>query len=122
MAFFFLTSSLILILGHSMLPHNHVGEGHRCNISDVKKPTLAEIIRFTLSHDLGANHLEEYKNCNSNVISFSDLHGVLPVIRPMEFSLITINLTKTILSVTNSELNTQYFYSSSGLRAPPFRS
>lgn len=105
-----------------MLPHNHVGEDNCCKISDVKKTTLAEIIRFTLSHDLGANHLEEYEKCNSNVISFSDFHTVLPIIRPMEFSPITISSTIKIFTVTNSGLNSQYFYSGSGLRAPPYRS
>ncbi len=122
LAFFFLTSSFVLILGHSILPHNHAGVGHRCKISDVKEPSLAEIIRLTLSHDLGTNHLEEYDNCNSTTISFSDIQEVLPIIRPIEFSFVTISSTGEIFKVICPEPDSQYFCSGSGLRAPPIRS
>jgi len=122
LAFFFLTSSLILILGHSMLPHNHVGEDNRCKISDVKKTTLAEIIRFTLSHDLGANHLEEYNDCKQVELISVDFERFLPIVESIKFLagyFLSIN-ENTVAN--NSQVSPQNYCPDTGLRGPPKRS
>ena len=123
LAFFFLTCSLILVLGHSILPHSHVGENHYiCRICDVKDSSLGDIIKLTLSHDLGAYHLEEYKNCNLLAITSSGSQGVFLKTVTKGFSIIAFSSTNENFVVTNSELTDEYLFLCTGLRAPPFRS
>lgn len=64
LAYFFLSCSLILVLGHSLLPHNHIEKDHAaCAIKQVKNLSITEILKLALAHNLGTNHLEEFKNC-----------------------------------------------------------
>ena len=105
-----------------MLPHNHVGEDNCCKISDVKKTTLAEIIRFTLSHDLGANHLEEYDDCKQVELISVDFQRILPIAESNKY-LAAYFLSKNENTVTNnSPVRLQYYCPDSGLRGPPIRS
>ncbi|MCG8308781.1 MAG: hypothetical protein MI975_15410 [Cytophagales bacterium] len=63
-AYFLLTCALVLVLGHSILPHNHMeGEYAECEIRATKDLSIADILKLALAHNLGANHLEEFKNC-----------------------------------------------------------
>ena len=116
LAFFFLTCSLILVLGHSILPHNHVAENHCiCRICDVKNPSLGDIIKHTLSHDLGINHLEEYENFNLMKIATPDFHDVILIKELLVFSFIIYHSVNENFPVVSSKLTSQYF----SLRGPP---
>lgn len=69
--YLFLTCSLVLVLGHSLLPHNHIETKHiDCEIKDTKNLSLTEILKLALAHKLGANHLEEFKNCEKLEFTF----------------------------------------------------
>jgi hypothetical protein len=64
LAHFFLACSIMLVLGHSFMPHNHQDDiPLTFRITEKKNLTLADIVKFTLSFNLGANHLEEYNTC-----------------------------------------------------------
>ena len=66
LALFFLACSLLLVLGHSLIPHSHDEEIRwSFQISEKKGLSLADLAKIALSFDLGANHLEEYKTCNA---------------------------------------------------------
>ena len=65
-AYFLLSCSLVFILGHSVMPHDHFA--HECTKYELKKDrylSLAEILKLALTHNLGINHLEEFKNCKN---------------------------------------------------------
>ena len=72
LAYFFLTCSLVLVIGHSMLPHNHdVSQATDAHFVESNALSLADIIKITLSHNLGANHLEEYRSYDA--LDFSEI-------------------------------------------------
>jgi hypothetical protein len=72
LAYFFLTCSLILVIGHSMLPHNHDRfQTENYQITERSKLSLADIIKLSLSHNLGLNHLEEYRS--NDALDFSEI-------------------------------------------------
>jgi hypothetical protein len=71
--YFFLSCSLILILGHSIEPHSHMEKEYPVfEISVVKNLSLTEIITHSLAHNLGANHLNEFRNSKNAVNIFWD--------------------------------------------------
>lgn len=120
LAYFFLICSFILILGHSILPHHHLEEEHRvCRVSEVKNISIAEIIILTLSHDLCANHLEEYKNCNLLAITTSGPQGMFPKMASTGFSIIAFLSKNENFAISDFKLAHEYFFLCTGLRAPP---
>jgi hypothetical protein len=64
LAYFFLTCSLILVIGHSMLPHNH-------DRFQTENYQITERSKLSLSHNLGLNHLEEYRS--HDALDFSEI-------------------------------------------------
>jgi hypothetical protein len=72
LAYFFLTCSLVLVIGHSMLPHNHDRfQTENYQITERTDLSLADIIKISLSHNLGLNHLEEYRSYD--VLDFNEI-------------------------------------------------
>lgn len=72
LAYFFLTCSLVLVIGHSMFPHNHdrfYTENYQ--LTESTNLSLADIIKISLSHNLGLNHLEEYRSYDA--LNFSEI-------------------------------------------------
>jgi len=122
-SFFVLACSLILVVGHSILPHNHLDELSKpYAINENNNLSLVEIIKLTLSHDLGSNHLEEFDKGNITEYTFYDVYKEfeitgLPILHPK------ISLRDHIVfQETYAELAHQHFIQGKGLRAPPFLS
>jgi hypothetical protein len=73
LAHFFLTLALVLLFGHTLLPHNHAEPVvAKCEIRNKSEISIFEVLKFSLTHNLGANHLEDYNKFRSDTISFSD--------------------------------------------------
>ncbi len=115
---FFMATALILILSHSILPHIHRQSDCRAHRFSIRKTlTLSDIIRNTLSRDLGAHHLEEFYKAKGAVLSFD--YGGSSMIQT-NFYLRNINNSsigdqKSIINAGN----TRFDFSPSISRAPP---
>ena len=122
-AFFFLTCSIFLVLGHSILPHNHLEVTHRaCTISEENQISPDDILKLTVAHDLEANHLEENVDCNLLEFTPSDAQEALLKTESIGLSNIAFSSIIESFIVTNSSLSSQHYFLGSGLRAPPFLS
>ncbi|MDZ7608663.1 MAG: hypothetical protein U5K79_24455 [Cyclobacteriaceae bacterium] len=115
---FLLTLSMLLVLGHAMVPHSHFFP----EMSGICKPTdpsLADLVKATFSHDLGANHLKVYKgDVNTKFLSFGSNQA--PAILSCsldcrDFSTITTEKV-TVFPVVHGYIT---FLSPPSLRAPP---
>jgi hypothetical protein len=116
----FLSCSLIFVLGHSILPHSHLdNEYHLFSFNKKQSHTLTDIIKLTLSHDLGANHLEEYNDCKPLELISTDFQGLLHKTESNEFLADYILPINENTETTNSDLVPKYFCANTGLRAPP---
>jgi hypothetical protein len=90
-----------------------------CEITSAKALTLSEIIKLALAHDIGANHLEEYNNCEPiQGISkdVGDDHYSLQ--RNADVLVIYLKNEKNYL-VWEPAVRSKYFYRHCSLRAPP---
>jgi hypothetical protein len=115
---FFLTTAVLLVLGHSVFPHNHISGGccSQC-ISIKKKLSLTDIIRNSLSQDLGANHLEEYKQSQRSGLNFIIVNGSPEM---TDYSLAYIDLLwERNNRVFSHSPNSQFSERPTGSRAPP---
>lgn len=119
LALFFLVCSLLLVLGHSFIPHSHDEEIPRpFRISEKKGLSLADLAKIAISIDLGANHLEEYNICNAQnddqIWEISDLtHST-----EAEFNLILIKITNNFFGGYDFLLSALHT-GGTQLRAPP---
>lgn len=122
LTFFFLTCSFTLVLGHSILPHNHLEEErHYCRFSGDNNLSLFDIIKLTLSYNPCPNHLEEYKNCNLLAITFSDDQTGFLKSDSTVFPVFTFFAIIDKYAITNSKLTSLHYFHGAGLRAPPFK-
>ena len=111
----------MFVLGHSILPHSHM-EDERLSYSISKEKSFTDIIKLALSHDLGANHLEEYNDCKQVELIFVDFLRFPPIAESNKY-LASYFLSKNENTVTNnSPVSLQYYCPDSGLRGPPIRS
>ena len=111
----------MFVLGHSILPHSHV-EDKCLSYSISEKKSFTDIIKLTLSHDLGANHLEEYNDCKQVELISVDFQRFLPIAESNKFLagyFLSINKNT---ETNNSKLTSRYYYQDTGLRGPPIRS
>jgi hypothetical protein len=111
----------MLLLGHSVLPHNHSNkEQFRSKISDGTTLSFFDILKYTLANDLGANHLEEYnRGSNSNFSFFTDFNflfceGSMPYQTELPFIYI-----RNQFANVDFKLKSQWNIYCLGLRAPP---
>jgi hypothetical protein len=119
-AFFFLSGALFLVMGHSILPHNHTnGLCSQC-ISIAEKPSLSDIIIHSLTQNLGSNHLEEFSNQQKVIfrpIFFGGVDFLFSEALDLEVAL--FSFSNQIPIATSSEIVSQYYFGDKGLRAPP---
>lgn len=119
-AYFFLTCSLILVLGHSILPHSHVErQMGMCEISESKDLSITEIIKLSLAHNLGSNHLEEFNKLKKS--TFTLKVSQKEFIGNKSISIVASNYTIAVEYVLLPEANYQddYLFTDTQLRAPP---
>lgn len=117
---FLLSCSLIIVLGHSILPHDHLeDEGDTFNITQKKNLSLAELIKLSFSHDLGTNHLEEYKDSKSLQLIPTDFDGLISETQTSGFLVVSFIPRNENTTATSSEVTNQYFFTDAGRRAPP---
>lgn len=91
---FFLACSIMLVLGHSFIPHNHQDEiPLTFRITEKKELSLSDIVKITLSFNLGENHLEEYNTCKvlENDLTFQSLDFTL--VSKTEFTSFQIHIS-----------------------------
>jgi hypothetical protein len=122
-AYFFLNCSLILVLGHSILPHNHVENEHNaCEISTSKDLSLSDIIKLALAHNLGAKHLEEFKNCKKLELTHGKSFKIFIINKPEAKHTSIFTMTKQHWDLNEHEFFSEFTYSNALLRGPPFQS
>ena len=122
-AYFFLTCSLILVLGHSIMPHNHVEQEHAaCEIKNAKNLSIAELLKLALAHNLGANHLEEYKNCKKLEVTRPNVNEDFTVVHELDYLLHLVSDTKNFAKIGVEIFDYSLHLKSVPLRAPPVRS
>ena len=122
-AHFFLTCSIVLVLGHSILPHNHVDiEQNVYEYGVSKHLSLSEIFKIALTNNLGTNHLEEFhkfeKSFLIHKVSLTELNVYIAQTD------ITNNFSimgKTVL-FPEGNCNDGCLVTNSQLRAPPSKS
>ncbi|NJN25403.1 MAG: hypothetical protein HC819_05225 [Cyclobacteriaceae bacterium] len=117
----FLVFSTAIVLGHSILPHNHqIDVYDHCSISNKEKLTLAQIIALTLTHNLGAQHLENFKSpvCQQNDASYAYANDVVPAIHQIivdkHYSVIS-----SFFRLTGAQPISRHYLPYPGMRAPP---
>jgi len=111
---FFLTSAIVLIIGHSVFPHNHErGVCYEHCISVKKNISLSDVILNTLSRDLGKNHLKDYNG--STPYHFEGLFLPPEIIMVPDAFFTQCTLSRDDSNIIAS--NNSYF--PRGLRAPP---
>lgn len=121
LAYFFMSFSLLLVLGHSIIPHSHQEEQYSANwICDFSDPSIADILKYTLSRDLGINHLEDYNPCHPSKITFIGHQVDYHDSGTIELYLIALQSTRHDFRLVTVEKKSQNILYNSGLRAPPF--
>ena len=120
LAYFFLTCSLVLVFGHSILPHSHLEKDYNVyEISEARTLSLSEIIKLALTSDLGINHLEEFRDSDVQAYSYdiSENDVIISTDDELKFGVYHF-LTKPHL-VSDEELLPPCCFTSKLLRAPP---
>jgi hypothetical protein len=118
---FFLASALLFIVGHSVFPHSHNKEASCAHcITEKKNLSLTDVIRNTLSQDLGANHLEEYNH--SSALKFPRGSAGGSFLMPAGCGMLAAGLVSNSPHQAASDISIpQYFHFPKALRAPPVR-
>jgi len=122
LTFFFLTCSLVLVFGHSILPHNHSERDYAvCEISDKEEFSFADLFTLALSNDLGAHHLEEYTGSDTQKVSLSGITSIeLLKSSSVLFPQICILTANQVSPLIQFQFFAQCSLPGKGLRAPPF--
>ena len=118
LAHFFLACSIMLVLGHSLMPHNHQDDiPLTFRITEKKALSLADIVKLTFSFNLGANHLEEYKTCQVlvNELTFQSLDFTLPT----KTELFLFPIDKSCIGCEECTFTSALSAGNIQLRAPP---
>jgi hypothetical protein len=121
--YFLIICSLILVLGHSFLPHSHIErQKGMCEVSESRYLTIAEIIKISLAHNLGSNHLEEFNKCEKSTY----IHRVSSkeYIGHESKSIKTSNYLIAMENIILPEVKDtdDYYFTDTYLRAPPSKS
>lgn len=121
LAYFFLTLALVLLFGHTLLPHNHAESVvAKCEIRNNSEISIFEVLKFSLTHNLGANHLEDYNEFRSDKFSFSD--DVYPAFIPTIVEPKLVRLEPELSFIPERpETSPGLFYTTFTLRGPPLR-
>lgn len=121
LAYFFLSCSLVLVFGHSILPHSHVEKDYSiCEISEAKSLSLSEIIKLALSNDLGINHLEEFKDSEVHAYKYDVLEINVIIFTVDEVKFVGFHFLNKPHLISDVELLSPHCFTSKQLRAPPY--
>lgn len=103
-----------------MMPHQHfLYATTGASITTERNLSLAELIRITLSQDLGSNHLEEYtKNVHLQIDSDDVISQILCDIDTRYFQTLASNQYQRVYVFDAPATKAGYFFTI-GLRAPP---
>jgi hypothetical protein len=115
---FLTTLSMIIVIGHAAIPHSHFNP-ENSGISRPARLSLIELIKTTFSHDLGANHLEVFRNYDNNVSVANNSHEVFLMLC---FPPVCQKLSSTTIEIIRDfpeENRVQPSFFTSSLRAPP---
>jgi len=116
---YFLVSALLIVIGHSVFPHSHI-KASCCShcISLQRSLTLSDIIKNTLSQDIGLNHLEEF-NIRQKPLLLG--HGFEEMLNSPDFEFFIFEdfFGKSIFPNFKC-FNEQSFLAHKGSRAPPY--
>jgi hypothetical protein len=97
-------------------------EDERLSYSISKERSFTGIIKLTLSHDLGANHLEEYNDCKQVELISVDFQRFLPIAESNKFLAGYFLSINEITVTNNSQVRPKNYCRDTGLRGPPIRS
>lgn len=120
--FLFIILSLGLILGHSIVPHNHLEDNQDLCINFKKEnSSIANILYHMLSHNLGTKHLEEYSISNLKLMIIKSCPATeFLLFSPIVLAEIKLSITKRVIFSIQNDTEAQHFFCGEGLRAPPF--
>ena len=103
------------------MPHDHIDQEHgQYEIKASKSLSLADIVKLALTHNIGVNHLEEFKNCkklefNKNLLSVEFIFS--PQIANLKYYSIVIQESRPDSTICPNFL--EGIYNDHPLRAPP---
>jgi hypothetical protein len=115
---FLTTLSMLIVMGHAVIPHSHFNPENTV-ISTPASLSLIDLIKTTFSHDLGANHLEEFRNYDNPGFAAINSLDAFPMLC---FTPVCQKLSLTIVEIVHifPEANrVQPPLFTSSLRAPP---
>ena len=119
-AYFFLSCALILVLGHSILPHSHLEQADSaCEVTEAKDLSIADIIELALAQNIGINHLEEFNNCKKYEIPSETFFEYIMVSILPNDTLLIFPLAQQIISSVNQVVISWSPVAYTSLRAPP---
>jgi len=109
-----------LVLGHSILPHNHGENEHSSDqITKAKHLSIAEILKLSLAHNLGVNHLEEFQN-GKNVELTNEKSCLFFIIPDLEdYQTLTILIPQQVEDLTEPDTSIRFVCLNVPLRGPP---
>ena len=119
--YFFISCSLLLVLGHSVVPHNHEEPTDQlCEIKATQALSLVDILKLALSNNLGANHFEEFKDVKkvelSELLAFDVFIADLFV---LDFNKCIPDFFELIPELPRSDTSFDCLLIGTPLRAPP---
>jgi hypothetical protein len=121
--YFFLSCSLILVLGHSIVPHSHMEKEYPVfEISVVKNLSLTEIITQSLAHNLGVNHLNEFRNSKNSVNIPGNNIGFFTISERIDHQALDLPICPFNKYLNKDDTFVNYTYQILPLRGPPSQS
>ena len=110
-----------VILGHSILPHDHVEKKYVAHeIRAAKNLSVADIIKLALAHNLGENHLQDFKNCNQLVLTQAkDINEFAVYTQEFTYKNIAVHSVKEKEDPPKKIHSINYLLRIAALRAPP---
>jgi len=116
----FIAFSVLLLLGHSVLPHMHqASDCGRQEVTETRDLSLADIVRATLSANLGLDHLKVYKSHDHPDV-IQEFDSECGIFLPVQNILVVFSCTYTeTVSIENLNPSARPFLLSRSFRAPP---
>ena len=119
--YFFIACALLLLLGHSVLPHSHSDSTNTSpEINNQIELSLVEILKHSLANDLGADHFEEFQDGKGlNFQEIFNLDEVSPITVDFEEEYSNRILLEICIQPDRSRVLASDCTTKALLRAPP---
>ncbi len=112
--------AMFFLLGHTILPHTHYYfPDHQYTFQSYSSCNFFGLLKTVLYHDLGANHLQDFRTASG--VSFGTFHVVGFLVRPVLFQMLRTQLVQVVPVEFYQSLILfeQFSPDANALRAPP---